>query len=469
MANHTRKIGATLLTATMLLASVPTLAQADSLNATPDSLGNPKPTEIGLYHQQHAQMLGDALGPEQIYSNGIHAQEFTGGLVTWSPRTGVQALTGGPEVEAFKTAGGAEKLGALESGAWFSDYCGWSVTSFNYSTRWMVVVDPQTQAASSLDLNSAEAQQWMRDRTSTASCFPDNAPGDEAETPTGPKTEFTVDEALQLERDAMWGSSDGYQAWPTGHLSPLGDRFLVETGIGQQSFVYDLQTGKSAWMDNRVYNEFVKDTDRFGEIAYSLGIGGGRGGLMHNYVGTFFTDQYGGEAEAYGLLSASVRYYPSNGGEIVIDNEPVTEPTDPATVDWSQAEYLKYPGALYYQDGESALIIAANPDGTPVEGATAYRSDWIGYQMTRVAFYSSNSAYSWAYGSIMGGGPTEETALGLPVADSQLVEEDGVEYYVQDFQGGTIKIEKQNRLAERDETFGEITYNDWGRAWLGNQ
>lgn len=568
MRKTTQKLGVTFLSATMLLSAAPGVANAATLNTQ---------TAIGKYVQAHQGDLGNPVTDEQKFANGASVQEFEHGLVTYSQRTGTRTLTNAQEIQAFKNAGGVEKFGALESGSWNNTFCGQSVTTFDGKTRWMVVVDAKTQPSSSVDLNSAEGNQWKNDRVKTNACFPDNAPVvDQPTEPTDPaqpenlvanldwskatyvqyknalllqtdttayvtaadangvrvanapvyevewlKTSedardlwdgvenrntsytvlgkptapavwdgntstqtfengtitytrgserptisLTVDGAYKLEAGALWGSSDGYNVKPTGALEPLGDRFLIEKNIGDQVFVYDTVAETAAWMDNRVFAEFEKDTEQFGTVGYSVSVGGGRGGPEYNYTITYFTAADGSETQVVGLLSNSVGVYPTNGEKYTIDNEPKQELTDPANVDWSRALFIERQQALYFQDGESALIIAANPDGTPKAGAQAYRSDWIGYQLTRIGRFDWNSASEWAYGDYMFNTGTKATALGLPIADSQIIEEDGVKYYTQDFQGGNIKIEVKDRMLELDSTQGEITLNDWGKAKL---
>lgn len=570
MGKTTQKLGVAFLSATLLLSVAPGVANAATVNAN---------TAIGKYGQAHQGELGKPLTDEQKFANGASAQEFEHGLVTYSQRTGTRTLTNAQEIQAFKNAGGVEKFGALESGSWNNTFCGQSVTTFDGKTRWMVVVDAKTQPSSSVDLNSAEGNQWKTDRTKSFACFPDNAPViDQPAEPTDPaqpenpvvnldwsKATFVSDqkalllitettayvtaadangarvanapvyevEWLKSNEDArtIWNGEKfqtskflvlgqptsvatwngdtstqvfeygtvtftrgatrpvveltregikkleaasqvhGYDIYATdykGNLTALDSRFSYEKATGF-TYVYDSQADTGAWMDPRVFDEFIKDPTRFGTLKYSGSVGDGRGGPSYNYMITYFDEPEGGEAQVTGFMTKSVSVWSDKDGSYLIDNEPAPAPlTDPADVDWSQHAYLKgNQQALYYQDGDSALIIAANPDGTPKAGAKAVRSDVLGFQMTRFSRFDNNFAEFWAYGSPYTDSIMEPGALGLPLADGRYVEEAGQKYYLQDFEGGSIKwAVPESRLKEVDTSKVEVTLNALGEARL---
>lgn len=571
MRKTTQKLGVTFLSATMLLSAAPGVANAATLNTQ---------TAIGKYVQSHQGDLGNPVTDEQKFANGASAQEFEHGLVTYSQRTGTRTLTNAQEIQAFKNAGGVEKFGALESDSWNNTFCGQSVTTFDGKTRWMVVVDAKTQPSSSVDLNSAEGNQWKKDRVKTNACFPDNAPVvDQPTEPTDPAqpenlvanldwskaTYVQYKNALLLQTDttayvtaadangvrvanapvyevewlktneaarqvwtwenynsgklsllglpiapATWNGNTSTQTFDygtvtwtrgserptveltqegtvklesaaqvhgydiraegyTGNLTPLDDRFLIEK-TSEFIFVYDSKADTAGWMDPRVFDEFVKDPDRFGTIKYSGSIGDGRGGPIYNYMITYFDEPEGGETQVTGFMTKSVTVSSDRDGNYIIDNEPELAPlTDPATVDWSKyATLMGNQQALYFQDGDSALIIAANPDGTPKMGAKAVRSDVLGFQMTRFdGRWDHNFASAWVYGSPYTDEITNAGALGLPLADGRYVEENGQKYYLQDFEGGSIKwAVPASRLIESDDSKVEITLNALGEARL---
>lgn len=571
MRTTTRVLGTAFISATMLLSAVPGVTQAATINPS---------TAIGKYGQAHQSDLGNPLTDEQKFANGISAQEFEHGLVTWSRRTKTHVLTNPSEIAAFKQAGGVEKFGALEGESWNSSFCGKSVTTFDGHTRWMVVVDAATQQASFIDLNSAEGLQWKKDRTTTRGCFADNAPNtekpnepeepNEAEQPvtdlnwsqathvasknalllqtettayitaadengarvahapvhevewlktsegarqawawevfqvgklrflglpTAPATwngdtstqtfengtvtftrgaerptvQLTQEATVQLETEAQVHGHDLRADGYTGNLTQLDDRFFIEEASGF-IFVYDSQADTAAWMDPRVFDEFIKNPNRFGTIKYSGSVGDGRGGPTYNYMITYFDEPNGGEAQLTGYMTKSVSVASDRDGRYIIDREPAPAPlTNPEDVDWSQhPTIMGKQQALYYQDGDSALIIAANPDGTPKADAKAIRSDVLGFQMTRFdGRWESNFASEWAFGSYRSGDITEAGALGLPVADGEYAEENGQKYYLQNFEGGSIKwTVPPSRLIESDDSKVEITLNALGEARL---
>lgn len=570
MGKTTQKLGVAFLSATMLLSAAPGVANAATINAS---------TAIGKYGQAHQGELGNPVTDEQKFANGASAQEFERGLVTYSQRTGTRTLTNAQEIQVFKNAGGVEKFGALESGSWNNTFCGQSVTTFDGKTRWMVVVDAKTQPSSSVDLNSAEGNQWKKDRVKTNACFPDNAPvvaqpteptdpaqpenpvanldwskatfvsgqkalllttdttayvtaadangarvtnapvyevewlkvsedarnvwtGENFRTsmfpvlgkPTAPAT-WAGDTSTQafehgtvtwtrgaerptvkLTQDGVVALEDaahvhGYDVYPTGYsgqLTPFGSHFLIEK-TERYIFVYDTQSDSSAWMDPRVFDEFAKDPERFGTLKYSVGVGDGRGEDVYNYLVTYMNEPGGGEVALSGYMTKSVSVSSDKDGFYRINNEPTPAPlTDPAAVDWANdAYFIRSQQVLFFQDGDSALILDANADGTPQAGASAHRSDWLGFQMTRNARFNTNAAELWAYGSPYTDDITDFGALGLPLADGRYVEENGQKYYLQDFEGGSIKwTVPPTSFIELDDSKVEITLNALGEARL---
>ncbi|MEU7993005.1 hypothetical protein [Rothia amarae] len=103
-------------------------------------------------------------------------------------------------------------------------------------------------------------------------------------------------------------------------------------------------------------------------------------------------------------------------------------------------------GALYVQDHNTWIIIKANADHTPVAGATAVRSEWLGTSALEQGRGTWTQSTQWAHGS-WNGYPSEIAALGVPVAEAETVVENEVTYQVQKFEHGSIKWEATtNRL-----------------------
>lgn len=453
MKNSTRTFGAAFLSASMLLGVAPGIAQAAPAKPT---------SAISKFAAQNQNTLGAATSAEQCFANGTCAQDFENGMVTWNLRNGAHALTDPSEVQAFRTAGGAEKFGAIEGGSWKSPYCGSSVTTYDGTTRWMVVVDQKTQAGSFIDLNTAEANQWKKNRLKSRACIPNNAvvvenpstPA-EPENPTTPEnsgTGYTVDFAA--------ATAKAYEPYsraavnmpataPTGSFTQLNDRYYVDVNE-HVAYIYDIHTQYVNMMDIRVYNEWAKDPEIFGApLEYgSHVIGDGRGGDRYNYIISLTQRADGKYLYITGRGTASLEYSVSNDPSYevgiehhVIDNEPPFEPIDPAQIDWSKANYYPQHNALVYQDGPTAVIIAAvsSQDPTPAPDAKAYRSNWLGFMALQTDRFNWNQYSDWGWGSQWGSAPTEASMLGLPVAEATTVVEDGVTYELQEFEGGSIR------------------------------
>ena len=148
-----------------LFSAGPAHAQTVETTATQD---------ISAHVQAFGAEYGTATDSVHCYDNAVCEQSYEKAVITWSTRTGAHAIVGPHRVDAFKLAGGVEKLGALESEFWHSAYCGESVTTTDGVRRFMVVVDSGTQAGSYLSLNEAEAEEWRATRAESKACFADN-------------------------------------------------------------------------------------------------------------------------------------------------------------------------------------------------------------------------------------------------------------------------------------------------------
>ena len=259
---------------------------------------------------------------------------------------------------------------------------------------------------------------------------------------------------------SMAKSADMYLGNPTGNFTTLDNGLMVED-FETAVWVYDPSSGIIVAMDGRVYKQFIAHPESFGTVNFSYTIGDGRGGEQYNFIVTDFRtdDSHGQEAVGIKTQSASVSPYTLEqqadgtyrqiyGTSFVLGEEPVWIPTDPAKVDWSQAFYFELPGlpneeggALFYQDGPaSSIIIKANADGTPKAGATAYRSDWLGYFQPKSGRFDYNDFSGW-YDYTPSGDVAPQAFLGVPVEDGKTVVENGITYQVQRFEHGSIKWE----------------------------
>ena len=185
MRTYIKGLGASAAIASLFFSFSP--AQADSLSSTPPAEVNTSTavssnvstssvgatgTPINDFWLNHLDDLGVVLTAEQCYSNGSCEQGFENGLVTWNARNGVHVLTDPSEIYVFLAAGGVEKFGALESDSWNHSYCGQSVTTYDGTNRWLIIVSPfSANAGSFINLDSPEAIQWKAERISTGGCF----------------------------------------------------------------------------------------------------------------------------------------------------------------------------------------------------------------------------------------------------------------------------------------------------------
>lgn len=104
-------------------------------------------------------------------------------------------------------------------------------------------------------------------------------------------------------------------------------------------------------------------------------------------------------------------------------------------------------GALYVKDRNTWVIIKANADHTPVAGAKAIRSEWLGTSALGQGRGAWTQSTQWRLGD-WNGYPSEIAALGVSVAEAETVVENGVTYQVQKFEHGSIKWKATtNRLA----------------------
>lgn len=554
MGKKHRTLGATLLSATFLMSLAPGAAQAAESSTI---YMNPNAGITKLWKTDSAK-YGNPVSPEKCVKGKGCEQVFEKSVITWNSRNGVKVLTGAERAQAFEKAGGIGTVGALEGDAWNNAFCGPSVTTFDGKTRHLVVVGgDKATIGSSIDLNSVEGKQWIKDRATSKECFdstPDstdpadptvnldwskatydsnqgalvllangtayvtqadangkripNAPFYEVKwltdldsqwyskywrasysplnsvgypvadavtngdivtqkfsngtvtwnTKTNSFDIFLTVAGATKQAQSMAKSADMYLGNPTGNFTTLDNGLMVED-FDTAVWVYDPSNGTIVVMDGRVYKQFIAHPESFGTVNFSYTIGDGRGGEQYNFIVTNFRSDatHGHEATGYKTQSASVypytlelqadgTYRQIDGETFVLGEEPVWVPRDPATIDWvaegtlKASEYPGEPAVLYVQDGDTMILIRANADGTPVAGTNAYRSHWLGHHAKLAGRFDHNQWMEYTYGDWFGG-PTVERYLGAPIAEAQVVEENGKSYETQEFEGGSIRWE----------------------------
>lgn len=259
--------------------------------------------------------------------------------------------------------------------------------------------------------------------------------------------------------------------WVTQNMHHSGAQFLGSYGVREWTqlsdryyegkgtfFVYDAKTGKVVVMDQRILDAVVAEPDRWGDPVSS-----------YIYLtreeevetGTTFQKDETHRYTLVGQLTKSLRVSPSvletdqngtihwvNEASYDVDKEPAL---DLQATNWdSEATYHAGIGVktkmVETLSGPLLLIVQANSDGTPVAGATTYASRWLGYN--DYGLYNHDE-------DIWAGGPEEyasypQAYLGLPTAQSQVIEENGVKYEVQQFEHGTAKWKIEPRPWSHD-------------------
>lgn len=185
MGKKHRTLGATLLSATFLMSLAPGAAQAAESSTI---YMNPNAGITKLWKTDPAK-YGNPVSPEKCVKGKGCEQVFEKSVITWNSRNGVKVLTGAERAQAFEKAGGIGTVGALEGDAWNNAFCGPSVTTFDGKTRHLVVVGgDKATIGSSIDLNSVEGKQWIKDRATSKKCFTSvvtpPAPGENNQIPT---------------------------------------------------------------------------------------------------------------------------------------------------------------------------------------------------------------------------------------------------------------------------------------------
>lgn len=460
------KWGVSLLSATALVALLPSVAQAAP---TPSVYMNPKAGITKLWKTDPAK-YGKPLSPEKCVKGKGCEQIFEKSVITWGSSTGVKALTGADRAQAYEKAGGIGGVGALEGDAWNNTYCGPSVTTYDGKTRHLVVVgDTKATAGSSIDLNSVEGKKWLQTRGTTKACF-DAKPAADNEAATKAKVLDMVHKSF----DSTVTAED--------IIVTDGRYYAVAVGYKGRVFLYDQQTGNSGILEGPVYTEYIKNPSHYGGLIISFSPDGGDSDM--GYVSIFgesavneFTFQ------AYGERSVSVQrsqYVVNADGtktwqpveDYVIDHEVPYTPLDINSIDWSKASYSDMPGlpgeeggALFVTDARAMYIIKANADHTPVAGAKAYRSEWLGYQESIVVRGSWTQAQQWYQGD-WNLEPSKVSALGVPVAEAKIVEEGGLKYQTQQFEHGSIKWLMPDSKLVNPSYEAEITLNPEAQAFF---
>ncbi len=459
------KWGVSLLSATALVALLPGVAQAAT---TPSVYMNPNAGITKLWKTDPAK-YGNPVSQEKCVKGKGCEQVFEKSVITWNNRTGVKALTGTDRAQAYEKAGGIGVVGALEGDAWNNTYCGPSVTTFDGKTRHLVVVGgTKATAGSSIDLNSAEGKKWLQTRGTTKACF-DAKPAADNEAATKAKV-------LEIAQRTF-----NSQATTEDIVVTDGRYFAIEGGYKGRVFLYDQQTGNSGILEGQVYAEYIKDPARFGGLITSFSPDGDGAMAYVSIFGESAVNEFA--LQAVGEHSVSVlhsQYVQNPDGtktwqpveDYVIDHEVPYTPLDINSIDWSEASYSDMPGlpgeeggALFVTDSRAMYIIKANADHTPVAGAKAYRSEWLGYQESIVGRGSWTQAQQWYQGD-WNLEPSKVSALGVPVAEAKIVEEGGLKYQTQQFEHGSIKWLMPDGNLVNPTYEAEITLNPEAQAFF---
>lgn len=330
------------------------------------------------------------------------------------------------------------------------------VSAHDGLTRSLVVVGgDKARVGASTMYNSAETDQWFLTRSQTKECFP----GSKLDQQTVSPANMTLAEASTYV-DETSRSFDYALGRPSTAWVQASDRFYTQEAVGG-FWVYDAKTGKVVAMDSRVYNLFISHPEQWGNPSSFDVVMPSPGGNQEMYLTTTFVQDATHQFELEGTATASVKVTPTTweqqadgswkatkGATFTIDREPQV---DANAIDWAkQGTYLAHPGVLCIPqegaDSKYLLMIKANPDGTPVAGATAYRSRWLGFLEGNGLY---REFYQWAHVHAEGDVPTPQNLIGAPVVESTVLEENGVKFEVQQFEHGQVKWKIQPDSAAR--------------------
>ncbi|ORC15544.1 hypothetical protein A7979_07385 [Rothia nasimurium] len=423
-------------------------------------------TAIGTYWSNNQDALGQPTGNQQTFANGATQQVFENGVVTQGKYGGVQAITG-KAGQAFVSAGGAEKFGNAESAPWKHGYCGLSVTTSDSKTRWLVVLDEQTQPGSYLDLKSAEAKAWQAERSKTRSCFTNNAA---VETPIEPVTEVNYGNAAQKIADARATAlANGVQVAETGGELIKATDDLVTQDFGDNiSAVYSMAQDRALMINTDALKAYLADPATYGQYLYQneyttnwkTGALELRA-LFYNSTAENCSTPVTGDDHGYALFSLGGTVishyfiqYNDYGTCINWDNQTVASPIAwgpglmdrtavgteiDATYDWSAAKFIPLQQVLELRvDAAKVVYIKADAAGKPLAGAKPVESS----AMTEALKLADRGRFS-AYNDWANGGNwniwNEMTMLGAPVAAAtEATADDGTVTVSQEFEGGTL-------------------------------
>lgn len=251
----------------------------------------------------------------------------------------------------------------------------------------------------------------------------------------------------------------------SGEYKMVNDRLTIKE-YGNSVFVYDAQTGHATVMDQRVYNEYLKNPDRFGAPA-GWRWAGADGHGSSQYLTTMFTDTAGRITTVWDADTVSVVVDPAEGDIFTINNESAT--VDPASINWDYTDYsLMQSARIYLHEGDNvAYTIAAGSDYHAVAGSPVFSSRWLGYNLAQMksdawdSYSDTNQYKEWNQGEL--GLHSKVSAIGLPVAAAKTVVENGVTYEVQEYSGGTVKWAIPGATAAANAGDAQITLNAIGQ------
>lgn len=476
------KLGAALTAATLLFGLTPTAAQANQAVKVDTS------TAIGGLWSEHRSEYGKALSAEECFANGNCQQQFEQAVITWNYKTGAHAITG-QNAQAFLAAGGAAKVGAIESDVWNHAQCGPAVTAYDGTTRWLVVTAGD-YAGKFIDLNGEQANQWRSNRLVNNKCFADPAVGELPQTPAEPlepaskeKPSDAAQAAAAKIAELKANTSQIKVGEAQSQLTKVSEDLYTQNFPDNISVIYSYRQNLAIWINSNALQAYLKDPQRYGQFLYNNEFRPNEASGKIDLVAQFShqedmsscTSPQKADAYGYGLYSASgadavfKHYYQlesqgdgcvSYHGEMpsLVGTFPASlmdRPDDPQgavdnSKDWSQAEFIELQQVLELQDKESGLVyyIMATPEGTPLPGAKPIESSLL-EQSSKNADRPRFSDYgSWAYGGAYNI-YSDITMLGAPIAEEvRSSPSSGLVTVSQDFEGGKLIWEEGSKTVK---------------------
>ena len=461
-------------------------------------------TPIGAYWEKNKDVLGAVTGEQQTFTNGATQQTFENGVVTQGKYGGVQAITGAAG-EVFMKAGGAEKFGNAESAPWKHSHCGLSITTHDSKTRWLVVLDENTQAGSYISLNSAEAKAWQAERSKTRACFTNNAVVETTpvlpETPAEPVAPETPAEP-EVPADTNFGdaankiadaravaAANGVAVADTGgELTKVTADLVTQDFGGNISAIYSVAQDRALMINTDALAAYLANSGQYGTYLYQneytkhwkTGALELRA-LFYNTTAENCSTPVTRDDHGYALYSSGTAVishyfiqYDDYGTCINWDNQTTASPVTwgeglmdrtatgteiDTTYDWSAAKFIPLQQVLELRvDANKVVYIKADAQGKPLAGANPVESSALTEALNLADRGRFSSYNDWAVGGNWNIW-NEMTMLGAPVAEATEATANGTTIVTQQFEGGTLVWTKGT-------AFMTAELNDLGQAKL---